>query len=53
MVTIEELEKKLYASEKIAIACKAKYDELGEMEHPELNKIYCALKLILEGNGAD
>jgi len=50
LVTIEELEKSLYASEKIVIRLKAEISQLEELKHPEFNKVYVALKKILEGN---
>jgi len=48
MVTIKELEEHLKKCEKIATKAKIKFDELGAMTHPELNKTWCALKLILQ-----
>jgi len=49
MVTIKELEDNLHASEKIVTRLKAEISHLEDMTHPELNKVYCALKVILEG----
>ena len=49
LVTIKDLEKNLYDCEKIVTRLKAKISDLENMTHPELNKVYCALKVILEG----
>ncbi len=49
MVTIEELEKSLYDCEKIVTRLRAKISDLEELQHPEFNKLYVALKLIHDG----
>ena len=53
MVTLKELEDQLYECEKIVTRLKAEISHYEDMTHPELNKVYCALKKIYLGDEAE